>query len=1381
MTRAPRATWLAVGTALAAAWAWLGLSPVAAVAVALAAVAVGGAARPFAARSSGRVAHLPAMAIAAGAGAALLGLRVMLGPAAWQPPPLPDGTGPWRAIVVSVGSPRDGSQQARLALLTADPDPEVAATLPAFPVVRTGATVEVGGRLEPPPEDDPYGEYLRRTQTAGTLQARRLVLIAAADGVTLQAARDAAGDALRIALPEPEAGLAAGVLIGLRERVDRQLAADFATAGASHVVAISGWNIAIVAGLVTAVLRGRPRRLVALGVGGTIVAYVIAAGASPSVVRAAVMAGVVLTARESGRAGRAAPALALAAALMLMAEPAMIGDAGFRLSVAATAGLLAWATPLGRWIGSLRGGRVPAWLAEGLGISLAAQAATLPDVLVTFGRLSVVAPGVNLLVVPLVPAAMAAGVVAMAGGTATMLGVPPLVATVAGLPGWLILHAIVLVIRVAAAVPFAAVAIPPEIAPLVALIPALAVIAAPSAIRAARHRRGRRRASPSHPAAVARAPGRRPGTSSRASPAGRAVLGAGIVVVAISTLAIGDVAGREARIVMLDVGQGDAILVDGGDGSRMLVDGGPDPERLLLQLDARIPPWDRRIDVIVLTHPHEDHVAGLVRVLERYRVGRVFEPGMHGPGPGWNAWNAALRGGPPRGILSTGARLRLGLVRLSVLWPDPGVPAAPAATGRGINDVSIVLLGEANGRRFLLTGDAEDDVDPRLLARGLPHLDVLKVAHHGSATATSAPLLAATRPTVALISVGARNDYGHPAPDTLGRLRDAGARVYRTDRDGTIEVDLRREGLAVRTAGPVTKAARGPARYDAAHARPEPRRRGPNLPVARSTGVVRAARVRRRGRRGMAGTSRRAARPSRGRGGGRGRGPPPRRRQGRRPAAGGAARGRLGRVARGTWLPDPRAAGPRPSRDAPRRRRRRCPPAGCNDRGPDRGLRRQARGPTPGVDGRPVRFVATAVSGGTGRSTLGGSAGAGWPASPRQARLGRRRRGTGVPARARPRARRLCGGRRRTRRGPATPLGPGGPRLGRVEPMTSPVLAYYRGGDGFALDRAVDAVVRRIEHDTGAAPDRWRVAGDETGPSQIAERVATAPMFGGGTVAVVTDPGPLLRSKDGRTALERSLAAVAPGNGLVFIEQGDAGTKRPQMLQALEAAVLKAGGEAKAFPAPKAGELAGWLRHLAQERGLVLERDASEELARRVGGFVTEGDVDRQRQGTLAAAELDKLGLYRQAAPITAADVRTLVPEVIPDSTWAMLDAVAERRAEVAGPLLDRLLETTPLPVVIVQLHRRLRELLIAADLVAQGRRPPDIVKAIGGHPFRAQKLVEQARRWTLPELDAALEGVLELDAMIKGAVDAASTERQVRLAFTLWMRDRVAPARRDR
>ena len=814
----------------------------------------------------------------------------------------------------STGSPRDGAQVARLALQVEPGPVRVAAALPAFPGVRAGDTTEVRGRLRPPPDDDGYGEYLRRTGAAGSLDATGVTVVAPPAGITLQPLRDGAGDTLRRSLPEPEAGLAAGILVGLRERVDRSLAADFATAGASHVVAISGWNIAIVAGLVGAALRGRPRRLVALGVGGTILAYVLAAGASPSVVRAAVMAGVVLLARESGRAGRAPAALALAAFTMLLVEPAMIGDAGFRLSVAATAGLLAWATPLGRWIGGLAGGRVPGWLAEGLGISLAAQAATLPDVLVTFGRLSLVAPAVNLAVVPLVPAAMAAGVLAMAGGALAMAGLPAFVGTMLGLPAWLLLHVIVAVVRLAAGLPLAAVAIPPDAALPAALLAGALVLSAPSLIRRLRDRRTRaairHRRPPDRPGPARSATGLVPATR-----AGRAVFAVALLVVAIATLALGDAAGRATRLVVLDVGQGDAILVEDRSGGRLLVDGGPDPDRLLLELDARIPPWDRRIDLVVLTHPHEDHVAGLVRVLERYRVGRVFEPGMRGQSPGWAAWEAALLHGPPRSTLAAGARLRLGEVTLDVVWPRPGVPVEPATTGRGTNDTSIVLLGEANSRRFLLTGDAEDDVDPSLVALGLPHLDVLKVAHHGSATATSDALLDATRPALALISVGADNDYGHPAPSALERLREHGARILRTDEAGSIAVELRRDGLRVTTSGARRTAASDPRRadtqhhpaaravpagYDQGHDRPGAPRGRPPAALAGSARVVAAPRLRRGGRRRVPRAPDRRSRDADQRQSGRGGRPPPRRGQDpgrtrpRRPS-----RRRLGGLARG--------------------------------------------------------------------------------------------------------------------------------------------------------------------------------------------------------------------------------------------------------------------------------------------------------------------------------------------------------------------------------------------------------------------------------------------------------------------------------------------------
>lgn len=338
-----------------------------------------------------------------------------------------------------------------------------------------------------------------------------------------------------------------------------------------------------------------------------------------------------------------------------------------------------------------------------------------------------------------------------------------------------------------------------------------------------------------------------------------------------------------------------------------------------------------------------------------------------------------------------------------------------------------------------------------------------------------------------------------------------------------------------------------------------------------------------------------------------------------------------------------------------------------------------------------------------------------------------------------------------------------------------PVLAYLHGDDGWSLDRAVAAIVTRLGRESGMNPERWSVTGAETDAAQIRERVATAPMFGGGTAAVVQDPGPLVRSKEGREAIEEAIRSVAPGNALVFIEQGDPDGRRAAALQHLETAVRAAGGDVTSFKAPREGGLAAWLLGHAARQGMNLEPDAARELARRVGAFVKEGDVDRQRQSALAMAELDKLALYRPDGPVSEADVRALVPEVVPDSTWALLDAVAQRQASVAGRLLDHLLETTPEPVVVVMLHRRLRELIEVADHLAGGATPGSLVRTLGVKPFRAQKLVEQARRWTLDELEAALEGVLALDAMTKGAPGFELSDRQRRLAFVLWVKERVA------
>ena len=283
-----------------------------------------------------------------------------------------------------------------------------------------------------------------------------------------------------------------------------------------------------------------------------------------------------------------------------------------------------------------------------------------------------------------------------------------------------------------------------------------------------------------------------------------AILALPVVAASAGVLVATRRADGRMRATVLDVGQGDAILIEGDRGARLLVDGGPDPDRLLALLDARLPPWDRRVDLLVLTHPHEDHVGGFAALLDRYHVGPIFEPGMLGPGPAYHAFDAALRAaGRVTGRLADGDTLRLDDAAITVHWPVAGsVPRLPPDTGKGINDVSIVLDIRFGQRRLLLMGDTEEEVDPQLLQAGLQGpVDVLKVAHHGSGTASTAPFLAAVQPRVAVVSVGAGNPYGHPAPATIARLRATGAAVYRTDLDGSVEISTDGRDLEVRPTG----------------------------------------------------------------------------------------------------------------------------------------------------------------------------------------------------------------------------------------------------------------------------------------------------------------------------------------------------------------------------------------------------------------------------------------------------------------------------------------------------------------------------------------------------------------------------------------------------
>jgi competence protein ComEC len=400
---------------------------------------------------------------------------------------------------------------------------------------------------------------------------------------------------------------------------------------------------------------------------------------------------------------------------------------------------------------------------------------------------------------------MAAGALALGAGILAGLGLPGLIATIAGLPAWAIYAAIVGAVRVGADLPLASVELLPPWNNIVAGSAVVSIAIGArwgdrliARLRSSISARAPARASPARPAIVARRarghPNSRPGRLATAALVATTI---GLAVVVVHR------PDGVARVVVLDVGQGDGILVESGQGGRMVIDGGPDPGRLLIALDERLPPWDRRIDILVLTHPHEDHVAGLGPLLARYRVGRVYEPGMIGPGPGYRAWSAILAAaGVPHGRLSTGDRLTLDAIRFRVLWPDPGrVPERPPNGGTGINNVSIVLLGEVAAHRFLLAGDVEEGVDPELLARGLPQVDLLKVAHHGSRTASTRPFLEAVHPRVAVVSAGAGNPYGHPAPSTIQRLQELAGRTYRTDTDGTVEIAFDGAAMRVKTGG----------------------------------------------------------------------------------------------------------------------------------------------------------------------------------------------------------------------------------------------------------------------------------------------------------------------------------------------------------------------------------------------------------------------------------------------------------------------------------------------------------------------------------------------------------------------------------------------------
>jgi len=367
--------------------------------------------------------------------------------------------------------------------------------------------------------------------------------------------------------------------------------------------------------------------------------------------------------------------------------------------------------------------------------------------------------------------------------------------------------------------------------------------------------------------------------------------------------------------------------------------------------------------------------------------------------------------------------------------------------------------------------------------------------------------------------------------------------------------------------------------------------------------------------------------------------------------------------------------------------------------------------------------------------------------------------------------------------------------------ITTPPLAYFWGEDAYGMERAEREYRERLAP-ADEAMETWRVnLDDDVGETDAAsgstarrrtrtldaieQHLATAPLFGSGTLVVVRQPATLLAESVARERLLRMVAQVPPGNALCVTDLIASGARGPAAKGVLRDAIAAAGGIVAEFVVPTAGRFESWLVKRATELGVTFQAPAARLLAERVGANVREADVDRRRRTKLANSELEKLALYRPDGIIDTAAVEALVDESVPGSSWAFLDAVGSRSGGPASRLAERLLaDGAPLPVLITQLHRRLRDLLQVREHLDAGSRPPHIVKAMRLQPFRAQKLAEQAGQWSLEALEGALEDLLALDLSSKGISLDGSTRQMSdaigALGLQTWLVLHTAPRTPD-
>lgn len=637
------------------------------------------------------------------------------------------------------------------------------ASVPLLSDYRYGDVIEASGELVTPPiwEDFSYRDYLARKGVFSILREPQIRLLERGRGNPLKhwlfSIREKAHKTLLSVYPEPEASLLAGVLLGLDRGIPGEIMESFRRTGTSHIIAISGFNIAILAGFLGKLLSGLGKRRAWPIIVTVLFFYAFLVGAEPPVLRAAVMGSLYVLAEAVGREAFSLNSLAFAAMVMSAANPEVLWDPGFQLSFAATLGLILLVPPAEEWV-KKRFHLPKRWeniLKETILVTGAAQIATLPLTVSHFNLLSIVSPIANFLVIPAQPGVMIGGGIGLLAG---LLYAP--LGKVAGIVGWAHAAYTIKVVELLASPPWAAVHLKGQGGEIsLACFLGLSILF------------------------ILVKAGQR---------AGKILIrfwrfGATSTLLISLTILIwsGALLSPDGylHVVFCDVGQGDGIFILTPRGHKILIDGGPSPSRFLECVGKRLPFWDRSIDLVILTHPDIDHLTGLVPVLERYQVKAVLESGIKGDTPAWENWHKSIES---RGITryearrGTIVRFRDGLL-MQVIHPE-NIFTCPDD-----NACSVAVRASYGKASFLFTGDINAEVESELVESGLELSSaVLKVSHHGARNATSQDFLKAVKPMVAVISVGKDNPFGHPAKAVLERLR--GVKIMRTDLDGTVEI-----------------------------------------------------------------------------------------------------------------------------------------------------------------------------------------------------------------------------------------------------------------------------------------------------------------------------------------------------------------------------------------------------------------------------------------------------------------------------------------------------------------------------------------------------------------------------------------------------------------